>query len=402
MTSFSPVNCLCVQNDPACAACRALALQEWEAVSSDAAPGRLLEDAILQHREHLTLGILQNADFDLNAPLDPDRPDSVSPLMTALRTSLPQIVCLIASQPGFDLARSLPAYECFDWARSAPPEMIACYLSLPGTSINQPDGNGKTLLHEAVCDLQSPEKIDLLLAVPGISIDIRQTDGATPLYRAGLAGNIFAFEKLLERGANINNANHNNRWSILMCAAAFDRLEIARQLLARPDLDLHATDSAGNTALHLACVRGHTRMIKLLLEKPDIAVNLKNAKGQTPLALAAFGGHADIVRALLLHPGVEINFVDHDRQTPLFSAVSAGRCDVARLLLADVRANAAIRNFPGRQNARDMALALGYTELADLLSARVNMTDVLSPGDNYVERPAEEPSLKPRRRIRKK
>ncbi len=401
MTSFSPVHCLCVQNDPACDACRALALQEWEAVSSDAAPGRLLEDAILQRRELLALGILQNAHIDLNAPLDPDRADSVSPLMTALRASLPRIVCLIASQPGFDLTRSLPAYECFDWARSAPPEMIACYLSLPKTHINQPDANGKTLLHEAVCDLQSPEKIDLILAEPGIEIDIRQIDGATPLYRAVLAGNGMAFEKLLERGADINNANHNNRWSILLCAAAFNRLEIAKRLLARPGLDLHAADDAGNTALHLACARGHTRMVKLLLEKPGIAVNLKNAKGQTPIAMAAFGGHADIVQALLLHPGVEINFVDRDRQTPLFSAVSAGHGDVARLLLADVRTNAAIRNFPGRQNACDMALALGYTELADLLSARVNMTDVLSPGDNYVERPTEEPSLKPRRRIRK-
>lgn len=401
MTSFSPVNCLCVQNDPACAACRALALQEWEAVSSDAAPGRLLEDAILQHRELLALGILQHAHFDLNAPLDPDRPDSVSPFLTALRAFALRIVCLIALQPRFDLARSLPVYECFDWARSAPPEMIACYLSLTGADINRPDGNGKTLLHEAVCDLQSPKKIDLLLAEPGIEIDIRQTDGTTPLYRAGLAGNEIAFERLLERGADINNANHDNHWSILMCAAAFDRLEIARRLLARPDLDLHATDNAGNTALHLACVRGHTRMVKLLLEKPDIAVNLKNTKGQTPLTLAAFGGHADIVQALLLHPGVEINFVDRDRQTPLFWAVSAGHLDVARLLLADVRTNAAIRNFPDRQNARDMALALGYTELADLTAAHAQGQDTLSPGDNYVERPAEEPSLKPRRRIRK-
>ena len=87
------------------------------------------------------------------------------------------------------LAQSLPDYERWSWVRSASLEVLQQYLSIPGSDVNQTDGNGKTLLHEVVYDPGSQDKLRELLSRPDIIVDPKQVDGTTPLYRAGVADN---------------------------------------------------------------------------------------------------------------------------------------------------------------------------------------------------------------------
>lgn len=384
-----PLQCLCHNNIAGCGACAVRAREQWTAFAAQhpgATPGQLIELAIQEDRAEVVLGILQNTGIDINQACDPQRYGSVSPLMTALRAGNARIVALIAGQPRFDLALSLPEYERWSWVRSASLEVLQQYLSIPGSDVNQTDGNGKTLLHEVVYDLDSQDKLQEILSRPGIMVDPLQVDGTSPLYRAGLAGNANAFAQLLERGANINNRNNDNRWTILICAVAEDRIDIAEQALGRPEIEINAADDIQNTALHIAAERGRTRMAELLLQHPAIQINLKNYMGWTPLSKAAFAGHAEIVRLLLVRPELEVNLVDQDRQTPLFHAVSAGQLDSVRLLLADPRTNTAISNRPARHTALDMADALGFKAIAELIRQHPADTDELSPGDVYVER----------------
>ena len=81
--------------------------------------------------------------------------------------------------------------------------------------------------------------------------------------------------------------------------------------------------------------------------------------------------------------------MDQDRQTPLFHAVSAGNLGTVRLLLSDSRTNTAIRNRQGRHTALDMATALGFTAIAELIGRHTVDSDTLSPGDPYIEREVE-------------
>lgn len=349
-------------------------------------PGRLLERAIKQDRPDLVLGVLEHTDIDVNMACDPGRDDSVSPLMTALRGGNPRIVALIAGHPGFDLECSLAEYDTWSWARSAPLDVLQQYLAIPGSDVNQRDGNDKTLLSEVVYDEHGIDKLRELLAKPGIELDAQQLDGTTPLYRAGLAGNVAAFELLLRHGADVNNRNNDNHWTILICAVADDRNAIAGSLLGRADTDVNAADDTGRTALHVAAQRGHAGMVELLLARPDIRVNVKNHMGWTPLAMGAFGGHIEVVRLLLARPDLEVNYVDQDRQTPLFHAVSAGHAETVRMLLGDTRTNVGITSRPARVTASEMAEALGFTEIADLIRGRRDGSDQLSPFDTYVER----------------
>lgn len=387
---MSPIlHCLCENNLDGCAACAASARAQWIAFAGRnprATPGQLIEQAIQQDLAEVVLGVLQNTEIDINQPCDPQRYDSVSPLMTALRANNARLVALIAGQPRFDLARSLPEYERWSWVRSSSLEVLRQYLAIPGSDVNQHDGNGKTLLHEAVYDLGGKDKLQELLSRPGIALDAQQADGTTPLYRAGLAGNAVAFE-LLQDSADVNNRNNDNRWTILICAAAENRVAIVEKLLRLPGLDVNASDDILNTALHVAAERGHTRIVELLLQHPDVQVNLKNHMGWTPLGKAAFAGHIDTVRRLLARPDLEVNFVDQDRQTPLFHAASVGNREMVALLLADPRTNAAISNRPGRHTAHDMAMALHFAAIAELIGRYVDdQEDRLSPLDPYMER----------------
>jgi len=383
------LECLCQNNTAGCAACTTSAREQWTAFAArnpHATPGQLIEQAIQQDRAEVVLGVLQNTDIDINQPCDPQRYDSVSPFMTALRVGSTRIVALIAGQPRFDLAQSLPEYERWSWVRSSSLEMLQLYLSIPGSDVNQQDGNGKTLLHEVVYDLGSQDKLRELLSRPGIAVDVKQVDGTTPLYRAGLAGNPTAVKMLLDHAADVNNRNNDNRWTILICAVAENRVTIVEQMLRRREIEINAADDIQNTALHIAAERGHTRVVELLLQRPEIQINLKNHMGWTPLSKAAFANHIEVVRQLLARPELEVNFVDQDRQTPLFHAASAGNLEVVRLLLADPRTNAAISNRPARHTALVMAAALGFTAIAELIGQHDGDTDVLSPRDQYVER----------------
>ena len=375
--------CLCQDNRAGCPPCSAHARLQFTAFAArepGATPGRLIEQAVQQDRADVVLGIVQNTGIDVNQICDPQRHDSVSPLMTALGAGSARIVSLIAGQPGFDRALSLPAFERWAWARSSSLEVLLAYLGIPGSDVNEQDGNGKTLLHEVVYDARSQDKLLALLARPGIAIDAMQVDATTPAYRAGLTGNSAALALLLDRGADVNNRNNDNRWTILMCAAAENRVAIAQELLRCSGIDVNAADDIQNTALHFAAERGHTAMVERLLQHPAIQVNLRNHMGWAALSKAAFAGHVQVVQRLLERPELQANAVDQQRQTALFHAASAGQLEVVRLLLADPRTNAAISNRPAHLTAGDMARALGFGSIAELVERHGRGVDDVAPG----------------------
>jgi len=384
----SILKCLCRNNSTSCDECAERARLQWIAFAARnhmATPGQLIEQAIEENLPEVVLGILKNTDFDCNNICNPQRYGSASPLMIALQTDNPKMVSLISGCPDFDLAQSLPEFESWNWVRSSSLKTLQQYLSIPGNNVNEQNGNGKTLLHEVVYDHSGQDKLTELLSRPGINIDTKQHDGTTPLYRALLAGNDRAFEILLDRGTDVNNRNEDNCWTILICAAAENRIISTARLLLQGDLEVNAVDDIQNTALHIACERGHSHIVELLLQHPQIRVNCKNHMGWTPLGRAAFFGHATVVKLLLERPDIDVNFVDQYRRTPLFHAVSAGNLDIVKLLLADLRTNTAISNRPDRLTAIDMASALGFMDIVKVMEESNGSKDELSANDSYVE-----------------
>ena len=107
------------------------------------------------------------------------------------------------------------------------------------------------------------------------------------------------------------------------------------------ELDVHTRDSHGLTALHLAALHGHERIVWLLLSKradPNARTTSSNGsdsdftEGPTPLHGAATEGHLPIVQLLLDH-GADIAALNSAGRTPLHLAIRYRNDDIATLLI---------------------------------------------------------------------
>ena len=101
-----------------------------------------------------------------------------------------------------------------------------------------------------------------------------------------------------------------------------------------------APDDAGEPALLIAALAGHSDTVSVLLER-GCDIHVRNKGGLTALHAAAYGGHADVA-ALLVEKGANVNDVANFYQmSPLHAAAEEGHTEVVSLLLgngADVEA----------------------------------------------------------------
>jgi ankyrin repeat protein len=137
------------------------------------------------------------------------------------------------------------------------------------------------------------------------------------------------------------------------------------KILVFKTADVHAVDDDGDSALHVACRRGHRDVARRLLSKGALAsVNAINAGGWTPLWLAAAGGYCKVVETLVTK-GADINKSGPRGASPLLAACQNGHGTVAELLVAkgaDVNKATQGRDVPilhaGRMKSREAVKAL--------------------------------------------
>jgi ankyrin repeat protein len=131
-------------------------------------------------------------------------------------------------------------------------------------------------------------------------------------------------------------------------------------------VEVNSRDKLGETALHVAAVRGYPEIASMLIDK-GADVNAKDKRGLSPLHAAAWRGYQEIV-TLLLTKGADINAGSDDGVTALHTAALAGRKDTVALLIAngaDINAN----NEEGITPLHAAALA-GHQETVELLIAK--------------------------------
>jgi ankyrin repeat protein len=58
-------------------------------------------------------------------------------------------------------------------------------------------------------------------------------------------------------------------------------------------INVNAGNVKGNTPLHLACAKGHTKVVKILKDRADVSI--RNGQGFSPLDLATKYGHCEVV-----------------------------------------------------------------------------------------------------------
>lgn len=127
---------------------------------------------------------------------------------------------------------------------------------------------------------------------------------------------------LIDKGAEINVADHD-RWTSLMMAVANDRAEIAAVLLSK-GAEVNAKNKRGETPLILAAERGNIPILRNLLAKgADVHVK-ETLYGNTAMLAATRGEHLDVLKELVERGG-NINERDKNGETALMLVIQRAR-----------------------------------------------------------------------------
>ena len=148
--------------------------------------------------------------------------------------------------------------------------------------------------------------------------------------------------------------------------------------LAKKKKRLHERNYFGGTALTVATLHGHAKIVEyLLLRGSD--VNTQTSKGYAPLHVAAKIGDKNIAE-ILLRRGGNVNLQTSEGYTPLFIACFCGKRELVRCFIgAKVNVNlAAVDGTTCLHSATEM----GYDDLVSMLiKGNANVNEVMCDGE---------------------
>ena len=159
----------------------------------------------------------------------------------------------------------------------------------------------------------------------GMPVDTVDKAGNSLLMIAARFGRLEMAKQLIDLKANVQHRNGFGD-TPLMTAALGGNLEIARMLIDRGV----SVNQPGWTALHYCAAAGKADMCQLLLDK-DAEIDARSPNGTTPLMMAVREGHFDVVK-LLVWEVADVNAENAEGATALKWAIRADREDMIGLL----------------------------------------------------------------------
>uniref|UniRef100_A0AAX7UL74 Ankyrin repeat domain 28b n=1 Tax=Astatotilapia calliptera TaxID=8154 RepID=A0AAX7UL74_ASTCA len=205
-----------------------------------------------------------------------------------------------------------------------------------GASVSVKDIRGRSPLHLASASGRVGALGALLQATNTSHSHTNLTDSKgytplTPLHAAAFSDHVECVSLLLSHGAQANVVDTHMHRTPLMMAALNGQTNAVEVMASVAKADLALQDADRNTALHLACSKGHETSALLILEKISDRnlINCTNAALQTPLHVAARKGLTVVVQELLVK-GASVLAVDENGYTPALAC--APNRDVADCL----------------------------------------------------------------------
>jgi ankyrin repeat protein len=166
-------------------------------------------------------------------------------------------------------------------------------------------------------------------------------------------------QRLLADGFDPNQRDDQGQVGLFLALRA-QSLQVAALLMAHPRTEIDAANTASETPLMMAALRGQTDIARRLLDQGAAL----QRPGWTPLHYAASGPSTELVR-LLLDRGAVIDARSPNGTTPLMMAARYGMLDSADLLRAR-GADLRLRNEHG-MDAAAFAASAGRDRLAERL-----------------------------------
>lgn len=186
-----------------------------------------------------------------------------------------------------------------------------------GANVNTQNSRGYTALHHAAFANKAGSIYSLVNA--GADVGAVDNVGWSALHDAAAEGASEAVTALLLRGADANLRDHEG-CSALHLAAKYGKVEATEHLLAAGADVSYRFGKAEHTALDIAIVEGHLRIVKILIRR-GADVNAADSVGRTPLARAAFFNQAEAIDELI-SAGASVFDRDHFGRSPFYVAIA--------------------------------------------------------------------------------
>jgi ankyrin repeat protein len=192
-------------------------------------------------------------------------------------------------------------------------------------------------------------------------------------FRALQFDDLKVVSSLLNRGFDPNTVNLDAE-PALIAALREGSIKTFEVLVKHPKINLNIRNQHGESALMLACIKGHLPMARLLIKREaDV-----NHPGWTALHYAASGGHTEIIR-LLLDENAYIDAESPNGTTPLMMAARYGNSKAVQLLIEE-GSDIQLKNQLGL-GAIDFAKQGNRPDSLSLLEAALNKLNLGKPGN---------------------
>ncbi|XP_035709414.1 transient receptor potential cation channel subfamily A member 1 isoform X2 [Folsomia candida] len=246
-----------------------------------------------------------------------------------------------------------------------------------GANITLKDNEMRNVLHTIVINGGDLDKIldeEIYTDFIGI-LEEKDKNGYTPLHYASKLGHIKTAAKLLQLGSSIVTKNNDGE-NVFHIACRYGRLQIIQRILRLEGHNsvINASNSAGQTPLHISSFSGHVRVVQALIKKG--ALLHRDHSHSTILHGACAKGHRETIKLILNVHSQLLDQTDKDGNTPLHVASMECQPTAVELLLT---MNCALTyNFNGF-SAIDFALQNKFTSVAlVMVTHRTRGDEVLS------------------------
>ncbi|KAL3821487.1 hypothetical protein ACJIZ3_007392 [Penstemon smallii] len=155
------------------------------------------------------------------------------------------------------------------------------------SSFQQRSSEGNNPLHDAVCTGYT-DGVKFLLNKNYEFAYQKDKQGLYPIHSASSKGLVDIVKLMLQHRPDMRELLNAHGHNILHMAAKSGKCLTMECMLKMPELEklINEKDKDGNTALHLATIHGHPKMVTILLRNEKVNLKLANNNRQTALDIA--------------------------------------------------------------------------------------------------------------------
>ena len=188
---------------------------------------------------------------------------------------------------------------------------------------------GNTPLHEAITEAAPVDLVEVLTLHSSCNPGKPNHEGMTPLQLSVDSGKMHYVEVLVTSGkcSQKDIVKAMEGALLLHQAVSTDRPRLVSRLTSFQECNMNETNSAGETALHVACsTRSSKAMLKILVEDDRCDLNVQDHHGNTALHLAVYSrtNVGEKVQCILQSERCNPNITNSEGYTPLHVAVKNG------------------------------------------------------------------------------